>query len=89
MIWSTQLNAATPCVSPPPKQYEYHEIKEAIELEEELGQISWLALFRTPGNRRRMRIIIALGFVRIFPFSYSSEVNLLTLASLIVLSMEW
>ncbi|KAG8912295.1 hypothetical protein FRC00_004838, partial [Tulasnella sp. 408] len=42
--------------------YEYHEIKEAIELEEEIGQISWLALFRTPGNRRRMRIIIALGF---------------------------
>lgn len=49
-------------VNHPLVDYEYHEIKEAIELEEEIGQISWLALFRTPGNRRRMRIIIALGF---------------------------
>ncbi|KAG8962512.1 hypothetical protein FRC05_005313 [Tulasnella sp. 425] len=49
-------------INHPLVEYEYNEIKEAIEVEEELGQISWLALFRTPGNRRRMRIIIALGF---------------------------
>ncbi|KIO22815.1 hypothetical protein M407DRAFT_27690 [Tulasnella calospora MUT 4182] len=49
-------------VNHPLVDYEFHEIKEAIEVEEELGHVSWLALFQTPGNRRRMRIIIALGF---------------------------
>lgn len=43
--------------------YEYNEIREAITMEKEVGQISWMALFSTPGNRRRMRIIVALAFV--------------------------
>ncbi|KAG8955076.1 hypothetical protein FRC04_009533 [Tulasnella sp. 424] len=42
--------------------YEYNEIREAISTEKEVGQISWMALFSTPGNRRRMRIIVALAF---------------------------
>lgn len=44
-------------------QFEYHEIKEALRLEEEAKKsVSFLALFSTPGNLRRMRIIVAIGF---------------------------
>ncbi|PPQ78613.1 hypothetical protein CVT25_010577 [Psilocybe cyanescens] len=44
-------------------QYEYQEIKAAIELDREVeSTIGWKTLFATPGNRRRMRIIIALAF---------------------------
>lgn len=38
--------------------FEFNEIKEAIALESEANRISWLDLFRTPGNLRRMRIIV-------------------------------
>ncbi|KAG8741102.1 hypothetical protein FRC10_003315 [Ceratobasidium sp. 414] len=44
--------------------FEYHEIKRAIALEAERGKShrsTWFDLFRTPGNRRRMRIIIAIA----------------------------
>ncbi|CCA69467.1 related to hexose transporter protein [Serendipita indica DSM 11827] len=41
--------------------FEYNEIKEAIALEAEAARVSWLDLFRTPGNRRRMRIILGIG----------------------------
>ncbi|PVF99738.1 general substrate transporter [Serendipita vermifera] len=41
--------------------FEYNEIKEALALEAEAARVSWLDLFRTPGNRRRMRIIIGIG----------------------------
>ncbi|KAG8955080.1 hypothetical protein FRC04_009537 [Tulasnella sp. 424] len=41
--------------------YEYSEIREAISLEGELGSVSYWSLFATPGNRRRMRVIIGLG----------------------------
>jgi len=41
--------------------HEFNEIKEAIALEEELGNVTWLSLFATAGNRRRMRIVIGLG----------------------------
>lgn len=41
--------------------YEYSEIREAISLEGELGSVSYWTLFATPGNRRRMRVIIGLG----------------------------
>ncbi|KAG8704830.1 hypothetical protein FRC08_002014 [Ceratobasidium sp. 394] len=41
--------------------FEYNEIKQAIKLEAELDRSGWLDLFRTPGNRRRMRIIIAIA----------------------------
>lgn len=44
-------------------QFEYHEIKEALRIEEEAKKsVSFLSLFSTPGNLRRMRIIIAIGF---------------------------
>lgn len=39
--------------------YEYNEIKEALALESEAAKVEWLDLFRTPGNRRRMRIIVS------------------------------
>lgn len=48
-------------LSHPLVAFEYNEIKEALALENETARISWLDLFRTPGNRRRMRIIIGIG----------------------------
>jgi len=43
-------------------QYEFEEIKAAIEFDRNVASSTgWLALFKTPGNRRRMRIIIALA----------------------------
>ncbi|CAE6486748.1 unnamed protein product [Rhizoctonia solani] len=41
--------------------FEFNEIKEALALESQAAQASWLDLFRTPGNRRRMRIIMAIA----------------------------
>ncbi|KAG8929598.1 hypothetical protein FRC03_006385 [Tulasnella sp. 419] len=50
-------------VQDPLVQYEFNEIKEALRLEAEAAaSVSYLDLFRTPGNRKRMRIIIALAF---------------------------
>jgi sugar porter (SP) family MFS transporter len=44
-------------------QYEYEEIKAAIELDRQVAEsVGWKTLFATPGNRRRMRIILALAF---------------------------
>ena len=42
-------------------QFEYQEIKTAIEEEKLQKRTGWLELVRTPGNRRRMRIIIAIA----------------------------
>ncbi|KAG8901904.1 hypothetical protein FRB99_005007 [Tulasnella sp. 403] len=42
--------------------YEYKEIRQALAIEEQFGHVSWWSLVATPGNRRRMRVIIALGF---------------------------
>lgn len=42
---------------------EYQEIREAMILEKEIaGETSYLSLFKSTGNLKRMRIIIALGF---------------------------
>ncbi|CAE6465696.1 unnamed protein product [Rhizoctonia solani] len=42
---------------------EYQEIREALILEKEMtGDVSYLTLFKSSGNLKRMRIIIALGF---------------------------
>ncbi|KAG8974115.1 hypothetical protein FRC05_007863 [Tulasnella sp. 425] len=41
--------------------YEFNEIKEAMSMEKDMSQQSYLYLFRTKGNLRRMRVIIALG----------------------------
>jgi len=44
-------------------RYEFEEIKAAIELDRQVAAtVGWKTLFATPGNRRRMRIIIALAF---------------------------
>ncbi|KZT61892.1 hexose transporter [Calocera cornea HHB12733] len=44
-------------------QFEFNEIREAIELDQQLTkQVGWKDLFSTPGNRRRMRIFLALAF---------------------------
>ncbi|KAH6906806.1 hexose transporter [Coprinopsis sp. MPI-PUGE-AT-0042] len=44
-------------------RYEYDEIKAMIDRDREIAHtIGWKTLFATPGNRRRMRIIIALAF---------------------------
>ncbi|KAF9497933.1 hexose transporter [Pleurotus eryngii] len=44
-------------------QYEFHEIKNAIDFDRTVASnVGWKALMATPGNRRRMRIIVALAF---------------------------
>jgi len=43
-------------------QYEFEEIKAAIDFDKNVASnIGWTALFKTPGNLRRMRIIVALA----------------------------
>ncbi|PPR00155.1 hypothetical protein CVT24_005056 [Panaeolus cyanescens] len=43
--------------------YEFDEIKAAIEFDRDVASnVGWLSLLKTPGNRRRMRIIVALAF---------------------------
>ncbi|THH09760.1 hypothetical protein EW145_g1772 [Phellinidium pouzarii] len=43
-------------------QYEYQEIRAAYELDRTIAtNVGWKSLYKTPGNRRRMRIIIALA----------------------------
>lgn len=43
-------------------QLEYAEIRAAIDLDKEAGKNSWVDFLRTPGNRRRIGIITAIGF---------------------------
>ena len=44
-------------------EYEFEKIKAAIKLDREVAaDVGWLSLVRTPGNRKRMRIIIAIAF---------------------------
>ncbi|KAJ8454833.1 hypothetical protein ONZ45_g19152 [Pleurotus djamor] len=50
-------------------QYEYKEITTSMELDKQraaesssFGWSGWLQLLATPGNRRRMRIVVALAF---------------------------
>ncbi|KAG8814235.1 hypothetical protein FRC19_001921 [Serendipita sp. 401] len=43
--------------------FTYGQIREALAIEREINQTtSYLTLFKTPGNLRRMRIVFALGF---------------------------
>lgn len=41
---------------------EYKEITETIQLEKEFESNGWLQLFKTPGNRHRVIILVSLGF---------------------------
>jgi hypothetical protein len=44
-------------------EYEYEEIKAAIELDRQVAHsVGWLTLFKTPGNLKRVRIIVAIAF---------------------------
>ena len=44
-------------------EYEFEEIKTAIRFDREVAEnVGWLSLIRTPGNRRRLRIMIAIAF---------------------------
>ena len=42
-------------------KYEYHEICHAIELEEENKKTKYLDFVKTPGNRRRLLVLITLA----------------------------
>jgi len=49
--------------SDPLVQFEYQEIKQAIQLDQEINQTTtYKSLFTTPGNRRRMLAIIPYSF---------------------------
>ncbi|EGO00445.1 hypothetical protein SERLA73DRAFT_107562 [Serpula lacrymans var. lacrymans S7.3] len=44
-------------------EYEFEEIKAAIKFDREVASnVGWMSLIKTPGNRKRMRIITALAF---------------------------
>lgn len=43
-------------------EYEFQEIREAIALDRESENVGWLTLIKTPGNRRRLRVMIAIAF---------------------------
>ncbi|KAH9923105.1 general substrate transporter [Amylocystis lapponica] len=44
-------------------QYEFNEIKAAIEFDHEVVRnVSWRTLFATPGNRKRVLVSCAIGF---------------------------
>ncbi|TAQ83433.1 hypothetical protein B7494_g8240 [Chlorociboria aeruginascens] len=43
-------------------QLEYHEIRQTIKLEQEIEGNAWSELWKTPGNRHRLLILITLGF---------------------------
>ncbi|KAG0707063.1 general substrate transporter [Suillus ampliporus] len=50
-------NARDPLV-----EYEFEEIKAAIAFDREVaGNVGWLSLIKNPGNRKRLRIVIALA----------------------------
>lgn len=43
-------------------QFEFKEIKAALEFDQTVvAKVGWASLFATPGNRKRMRIIIAIA----------------------------
>ncbi|KIY47495.1 hexose transporter [Fistulina hepatica ATCC 64428] len=44
-------------------KYEYEEIKAALAFDQEVASnVGWKSLIATPGNRKRMRLIVALAF---------------------------
>ncbi|KAE9404243.1 hexose transporter [Gymnopus androsaceus JB14] len=50
-------------INDPLVQYEFNEIKAALDFDRHVAaNVGWKSLFSTPGNRKRMRIIIAIAF---------------------------
>jgi hypothetical protein len=43
-------------------QLEFNEIRQTLKLEKEFEGNSWSELWRTPGNRHRLIILVSLGF---------------------------
>lgn len=44
-------------------EYEFEEIRAAIRFDKEVAaNVGWLSLVKTPGNRRRLRIMVAIAF---------------------------
>ena len=44
-------------------EYEFEEIRAAIKFDKEVAaNVGWLSLIKSPGNRRRLRIMIAIAF---------------------------
>ena len=43
-------------------EYEFEEIRQAIALDREASNVGWLTLIKTRGNRRRLRVMIAIAF---------------------------
>ncbi|KAI0032687.1 hexose transporter [Vararia minispora EC-137] len=44
-------------------EFEFEEIKAALRFDREVSSnVNWASLLKTPGNRRRLRIIIAIAF---------------------------
>ena len=44
-------------------QYEYEEIRAAIDLDRTVGaSVGWMSLIKTPGNRKRLTIVVAIAW---------------------------
>ncbi|KAI0093090.1 general substrate transporter [Irpex rosettiformis] len=54
-------------------EYEFEEIRTAIARDNDAKNVGWMTLVKTPGNRRRLRIMIAIAF-----FSQWSGNNLIS-----------
>ena len=52
----------TPSSNHPLVEYEFEEIRTAIARDKDAANVGWLTLVKTPGNRRRLRIMIAIAF---------------------------
>ena len=60
--WPISSNQFAPS-SDPLVQYEFQAIKAALEFDcNVVANVGWKSLFATPGNRKRMRIIIIIAF---------------------------
>ncbi|KAL4066993.1 general substrate transporter [Scleroderma yunnanense] len=60
---SNELSIQTANRQDPLVQYEFEEIKASIDFDRTVAaNVGWKSLIATPGNRKRMRIIVALAF---------------------------
>ena len=62
-----QLSHSLPLIphssTDPLVEYEFEEIRAAIKFDREVAaNVGWLSLIRSPGNRRRLRIMVAIAF---------------------------
>ena len=63
MVAHIEVNGFWVISKDPLVEYEFEEIKEAIKFDREVSaSVGWSSLFKTVGNRKRIRIITALAF---------------------------